>query len=363
MKLLWISRYRGNLNGYRPEGEILIDLSRMGIDITFMGIADDSYLQRIRDHGIHVVPFRPARHKLDWRAMRAIRTELKRERYDIVQAFQGAAIACLLMASFGIPVKVVAYRGQTGNIYRHDPYSYLTMLHPRLDAIICVAQSVEDDLRQRVWHADRPKLTTIYKGHDLAWYDYQKSDRAALNIPDDAFILGFAANIRPRKGIHVLIEASYYLPKELNLHILLMGHGTDKKAILDECGKTPYADRFHCLGFREDVMNLVAMCDATTLPTTKREGFSRSIVESQAMAIPAIVSNTGGNAEIVADGETGLVVPPRDAKALAAAIVTLYQDRQRARDMGQQARQRIHRCFSHEQTVTQYFDFYHSLLN
>ena len=57
MRVLWISRYQGNLNGYRPEGEILIDLKRAGLDIDFMGFGDEIYIQRIRDHGIPVTHF------------------------------------------------------------------------------------------------------------------------------------------------------------------------------------------------------------------------------------------------------------------------------------------------------------------
>lgn len=363
MKLLWISRYQGNLNGYRPEGEILIDLKKAGIDVTFMGVADEAYLERIRAHDIPVIDFEPAKSKLDWHAVGQIRQQLKAGHYDIAHAFQGKTIACLLTASLGLPVKVIAYRGETGNIFRHDPTSYLTMLHPRLDGITCVAKAIEEDLRKRVWRKSKPLLTTIYKGHDLDWYDYQAAPRSRLDIPEDAFVLGFAANIRPRKGIHVLIEAANYLPKDANIHILLMGHGTDNEEIKALCQQTPLADRFHCLGFRKDVVELVAMCDATTLPTTKREGFSRSIVESQAMEVPAIVSDTGGNAEIVLHEHTGLVVPPGDVKALAAAITRLYEHREWTAEMGKNARQRIGHCFSHQQTVQQYLAFYEQVLS
>lgn len=362
MKLLWISRYVGNLNGYRPEGEILIDLKKAGVDVTFMGHADQSYLDRIEQHGITVVPYQTPDSKLSLTAIKQIRAELKRGQYDLVHAFQGKTISAMLIAAIGIKVKTVAYRGQTGNIFRHDPSSYLTMLSPRLDAITCVAKAIEDDLRLRVWNQNKPNITTIYKGHNVEWYQRTPKDRAEMGIPEDAFVLGFSANVRPRKGIHVLIEAANYLPKDANIHILLMGHGTDGEEIRKLCDETHLGAQLHTLGFRRDIIELTSMCDATTLPTTKREGFSRSIVESQSMEIPAVVSDTGGNAEIVADGETGYVVPPSDAKALAEAIEKLYSDRELCRQFGKNARQRIATHFNHDLTVERYMAFYRELL-
>ena len=341
MRVLWISRYKGNLNGYRPEGEILIDLKRAGVEIDFMGFGDEPYLARIRDHGIDIIPFITPTKKFDFSAIRNIRAQLKSRAYDVAMAFQGKSIAALLMASIGIPVKTVAYRGQTGNIFRYDPISYLTMLHPRLDGIICVAKAIEDDLRLRVWSETRPKITTAYKGHDVNWYERKSVDlHERLGIPMGAFVLGFAANVRPRKGLPVLIDAVRFLPEEANIHILLMGSGTDGENIKKQAAATGRGDKLHCLGFRRDVIELISSCDATVLPTLKREGLSRSIIESMALEIPVIASDTGGNAELVKDAETGYVVPPGDPQALATAIAAMANDRDATVDMGKKSKKK-----------------------
>jgi glycosyltransferase involved in cell wall biosynthesis len=363
MRVLWISRYKGNLNGYRPEGEILIDLKRAGVDIDFMGFGDESYLARIREHDINIIPFVTPNRKVDVSAIRAIRGQLKTKQYDVAMAFQGKSVAALMMAAIGLQVKTVAYRGQTGNIYKYDPTSYLTMLHPRLDGIVCVAKAIEDDLHLRVWSKTRPKITTIYKGHDVNWYSRKPVDLGErLGIPADAFVLGFAANVRPRKGLPVLLEAAKYLPAEANIHILLMGSGTDGEAVKDKAVATGHGTNIHCLGFRKDVIELISSCDATVLPTLKREGFSRSIVESMALEIPVIASDTGGNAELVKNGETGLVVPPGDPQALANAISTMANDRQGVAEMGKRSRVRIKEYFDHEQAVVGYRAFFEEMV-
>jgi glycosyltransferase involved in cell wall biosynthesis len=359
MRVLWISRYKGNLNGYRPEGEILIDLKRAGVDIDFMGFGDESYLTRIREHDINVIPFVTPDKKLDLSAIRAIRAQLKSKQYDVAMAFQGKSVAALLMAAIGLKVKTIAYRGQTGNIFRYDPTSYLTMLHPRLDGIVCVAKAIEEDLRLRLWGKARPKITTVYKGHDVNWYARQAVDlEERLGIPHGAFVLGFAANVRPRKGLPVLIESVKHLPEKANIHILLMGDGTDGDAVKAKAAATGWGDRLHCLGFRKDIIELISSCDATVLPTLKREGLSRSIIESMALEIPVIASDTGGNAELVADGETGYVVKPGDAKGLADAINAMASNREATVGMGKKSRQRIAQHFNHEQAVEGYKDFF-----
>jgi glycosyltransferase involved in cell wall biosynthesis len=333
------------------------------VDVEFMGFGDEPYLARIREHGIDVIPFVTPDKKMDLSAIRAIRGQLKSKPYDVAMAFQGKSVAALLIAAIGLQVKTIAYRGQTGNIFRYDPTSYLTMLNPRLDGIVCVAKAIEDDLHLRTWGEARPKITTIYKGHDVNWYTRKPVDLAErLGIPKGAFVLGFAANVRPRKGLPVLIDSVKHLPETANIHILLMGDGTDGAAVKAKAAATGWGDRLHCLGFRKDIIELISSCDATVLPTLKREGLSRSIIESMALEIPVIASDTGGNAELVADGETGYVVKPGDAKGLAEAIDAMASNREATVEMGKKSRQRIAQHFNHEQAVDGYRKFFEGLI-
>ena len=87
------------------------------------------------------------------------------------------------------------------------------------------------------------------------------------------------------------------------------------------------------------------------------------MIESMAMEIPVIASDTGGNAELVADGETGYVVPPGDARALAHAIQKMATDSDRTTEMGKQSRMRIAEYFNHEQAVVGYKKFFEGLIS
>src|SRR5690606_17850887 len=112
-------------------------------------------------------------------------------------------------------VKVVAYRGIVGNVSLLSPVSWLRNLNPRIDRIVCVAEAIRRhflDLRLLGYRLPPEKFITIYKGHDPAWYRGSPADLTEFSIPPDAFVVGCVANMRPRKGVEVLVRAFGLLP-------------------------------------------------------------------------------------------------------------------------------------------------------
>ncbi len=202
---------------------------------------------------------------------------------------------------------------------------------------------------------------TIHKGHKLEWYTETPANLAEFGIGADAFVIGCTANYRPRKGIDFLIEAFDALPADIPAHLLLVGR-MDAAALTRRIERSPVGHRIHRAGFRTDAPRLSAACDVFCMPSTKREGLARSIIEAMAYRVPPIVTDSGGSPELVVDGVSGIVVPPRDAGAIAAAIETLYRDPERRRRMGEAARQRIGRDFRNEDTVRKTIALYRELV-
>src|SRR5690606_37222508 len=99
----------------------------------------------------------------------------------------------------------------------------------------------------------------------------------------------------------------------------------------------------------------------TVLPTTKREGLARAVVEAMAYGRPAVISDSGGNAELVADGESGFVVPVNDPQALAEGIVKLWDDPALRARFGAEARRRIRDIFNVEQGTAKTLQVYREL--
>ena len=360
MRLLCISSHDDTLNSVRPEAELFIGLAKHGIDVTVMTEGDSVYVPMMREAGIRVIDH-ACRRKISLQSIRAIRRQLQRDSTDIVYAFNNKAICNANIAAIGLPVKVVTYRGQTGNIHRLDPSCYLTHLNPGVARVICVANAVRDDLRQQHPHPER--VITVYKGHDLDWYRDEPASLAEFGIGRDAFVVACVANNRPRKGIPVLVEASYSLPVEANIHILLIGAGMDEEKLQKAIAASPMRERIHCLGHRADAPAIVAACHASVLPSLKREGLPKTVIESMAYGVTPIVSDTGGSAELVVDGVSGIVVAPGAARDIAAAIRYLYENPTERALMGKRARDRIHTHFNVRQSVAQTAEQLQSLLD
>lgn len=356
MRILCITSQRASVTNVRPEAQIFIGLQQLGCTVTVMTEPDSQYLPIMQAAGITVVPLAISG-KFDRRARQAISAQLPYQ--DIVYAFNNNAIANALGAARQATAKFVTYRGQTGNISRWDPFAYLTHLHPRVDCIVCVADAVRQSLVPHLRHPE--KAVTIYKGHDLGWYnDVAPAELSSLGLSDSDIAVLCVSNYRPRKGIEALIRSFDGLPA--NIHLLLVGKGTDHPRLQRLARNHLEASRFHPLGYRSEVLPLTAAADIAVLPALRREGLPKSIIEAMACGIATVVTDTGGNAELVADQQTGLVVPANNSDALAAAILALASDSEKRAAMGRAGRQRIDRHFNVRETVTQTYQLFSRLL-
>jgi glycosyltransferase involved in cell wall biosynthesis len=359
MRLLCLSSHSDVLNSVRPEAEIFIGLARAGVQVTVLTQGNSVYAEKMRAAGITVIDFVPGS-KFSFSAIRFIRRQLRERAIDIVYAFNNKAIANTAFAAIGLRVKLVTYRGQTGNISRWDPAAYLTHLHPRVDYIICVSRATRDDLRPQV---RRPEsVVAIYKGHDLAWYTDQPADLSGFGIPPGAFVVVSVANNRPRKGVPTFIAAAGMVAPEIPTWWLLVGSGMDDPKVRELVANSPARERIVLAGHRTDAPAIVAACQVSVLASLKREGLPKTVIEAMVYGVPPIISDTGGSAELVVDGESGIVVQPGDSLAIARAVEGLYLDPALRQSMGRAARNRINEHFNVNQTVEQHHEFFRSIL-
>ena len=323
MRLLVITSHSDTLNSIRPEAEMFIGLQRSGVDVTVMAEGNSVYADRMQSNGIRIIDFVP-KSKISISAIRRIRNEIQRGAYDVVYGFNSKAIANSAMAALGLSIGVVTNRGQTGGINRWDPSCYLTHLHPRVDLVLCVADAVRDSVRAEHPHPER--IATVYKGYNPSWYSTDAAERTQFGIPPESFVVGCVANNRPCKGLSILVESAVYLPDGAPIHFVLVGANMDATGLTQQIEASPWRNKFHVLGFRNDAPSLMAACDTTVLPSIKPEGLPKTVIESMVYGVPPIVTDTGGSPELVLDGDCGIVVPKGDAKAIADAITRLWRD-------------------------------------
>ena len=337
----------------RAEAATFAGLQRAGCEVVVYCAPECPYIERLEDAGVRVEPLAiRARHDAD--AVRRLRAELGAHAYDVVYLLHNRAVSNGLSAVKGFAKpKVVCYRGIVGNVSPLNPMSWRRYLNPRVDRVVCVADAVRRyfvDMRFLGLRLPARKFVTIYKGHDLAWYDDQPADLTAFGVPAGAFVIGCVANMRPRKGIEVLVEAFGRLPPQADAHLLLVGRmeGARLGAAIEA---NPNRAKIHRVGFQKNAPAIIAACAVSVLPTLRREGLPKTVIEAMAYGVPVVVTSAGGSAELVVDGESGLVVAPGDAAALAAAIERLRTEPALRERLGHAARQRIDAHFNTRTTV------------
>jgi glycosyltransferase involved in cell wall biosynthesis len=344
--------------GERPEARLFPELAARGIQVDLLCDTSSPYFDPLKAAGFPMTHMK-MKARLDFAAIKTIRHLLKTGTYDIVHAFNSRALSNSLIASTGISVKIIGYCGTMGHLRSWDPSSYLAVLNPTVDRIVCISKAVR--LYLESMGVPKSRLTQIYKGHDPAWF--KAAPRASLSefgIPDDAVVIGCIANMRPIKGVPILIEAVRRLAPHLPIHLLLVGQNGDAE-VNKLVGNSAIRERIHLAGFRMDAPQLMGACDLFVMPTLKNEGFSKAVVEAMCMGVTCIVSAVGGMVELVEQDKTGKIIPPGNPAALANAIETYAGNSVLRKQHGQNGLQRIVDHFSFSKMVDETIQLYESL--
>lgn len=159
-------------------------------------------------------------------------------------------------------------------------------------------------------------------------------------------VIGTIARLSPAKGHPTLLEAFQQVRRRHpEARLLIVGDGPEKPALIRQAYALGIQDAVSITGFVERTAVPLSVMDLFVLPSL-REAFGLAIVEAMAMAKPVVASSVGGIRVVVRRGETGLLVPPRDSAALAAAIGRLLDDPAEAQRMGQAGRRRFEQRFT-----------------
>lgn len=182
--------------------------------------------------------------------------------------------------------------------------------------------------------------------------------RKELNIKEGEIIVGFIASFAPRKGHEFLIDALQESIKEFSsIKLLLVGRGALKNRIAEMVQEKGLSEHVLFLGLRQDVPDIISLFDIYIQPSLA-EAFSISITEAMAMGVPCIVTDVGGNREIIGNDGCGILIPPRDSGALKDAIVNLAQDATLREKIGKEAAERITKVFNPQRYINSLEELY-----
>ena len=234
-----------------------------------------------------------------------------------------------------------------------------------IDACICMTDEIQNHCRAQDLRARR--LLTVYDGIDCAAFapGGGAAIRRELGIPSAAPVVGIVGHLQEWKGQHIVVEAVARARRRVpDLRCLVVGgvhrRGADYASRLRERIAAPdLVGHVVLTGARDDVPACLDAMDVVIHASVVAEPFGRVLIEAMALGRPVIAPREGGPLAIVADGETGLLVAPRDPDALADAIVALVEDPARRAAMGRAARERVDRVFDirhHVRAIEELFD-------
>ncbi|MFT6128238.1 MAG: glycosyltransferase involved in cell wall biosynthesis, partial [Flavobacteriaceae bacterium] len=252
MKILIIPNRGRSYNAVRPEAECYIGLAKLGHDITIMTSMTNAYIEEYKKFNITIIELTSLK-KHSWAVIKKIHQYIKQHDIDIVYATESKGIPNAAFGCIGTKAKMIAYRGTSGGMYKTDPSNYLCMLHPRINGVICVSSPVTFNVKNKVRKSIKSNVKTIYKGHDLAWYQEPAIDLSLLGSDNKYFNILCIGSPRHHKGTHILLEAAKELNDIVDLKIILVGDKLQREPFITQIKNSGMSESIIQPGFRNDV--------------------------------------------------------------------------------------------------------------
>ncbi len=289
---------------------------------------------------------------------------IREEKIDIVQTtlFYADVIGTYAARLAGVP-HIISWEAVT------QPYSFKHLMAYRLASkwfarSVAVSHAIERQVRfaRRVpaW-----KTATIQYGVDLNRFTVRKSHalRKELGFSGGEKLIGTVARLTEQKGHVYLLEA---IPAILNSHpdarFLFFGDGPLAGQLQRQAESLNVVHAVRFMGFRQDIPEVLRGLDLFVLPSLY-EGLPNVVLEAMASGLPVVATAVDGTPEAVEHGKTGLLVPPRNERALSEAVCSLLDTPGLPGQMGHSGRKRVETCFSLTGQVNQFVQLYDSLLS
>ena len=363
MRVLQLLVSTGLGGGPRQVWDLVRRLPREEFEVVVAGPRDGVYFERFL--GLGVQTFALPLDRLGPAALSETVRLLRDLSIDVVHSHgKGAGFHGRLAAwRAGVPA-VHTFHGI------HDRYPaparalYLALerwLARRSHTVIHLSASQEAEARG-LGLAPPGRSVTIVNGVDVAELDATLArspiTREKLGLGRDHLVLGSVARFDPVKRLDLLVRALARLAaREPRARLVLVGGGGEEERIRRLVRATGLGDRVVFTGWLEDAARVGPALDLSVSASLK-EGLPLSLVEAMAARLAVVASDVPGHRDVVADGETGMLVPSGDPEALAAAAASLLADPERRRGMGEAGRARVRREFTAEAMVAKTADVY-----
>jgi len=307
-------------------------------------------LLRRAAEGLDLIPLAP-RHEFDvtsaWKLSRVIR----RERPHIVHAHDphGVAMASMALALLGARAPALVASRRVDFLLKQNAFS--RWKHRQVRCFLCASEAIRQMLLDQGIEPER--LATVHEGVDLPHVlaapplDVHQE----FWLPRGAPIVGNVAALAPHKGQRYLVDAArIVVGVEPDARFVVLGEGELRSSLEHQIRAMGLEKHVLLPGFRLDVLSLIKGFDLFVMSSVT-EGLGTSLLDAMACSRAIVATRVGGIPEVVDDGVSGLLVEPRDAHALAEAILTLLRDPARRRAMGAAGFARVEARFTADRMV------------
>ncbi|MBI4303187.1 MAG: glycosyltransferase [Chloroflexi bacterium] len=312
------------------------------------------------------------KHKYDFSCLFKVSDVIRRMKVDVVQPFLTPATFFGLLPALwcGTPVKIATERLASGRRtgVRFGFRFYLVvedLLSRSADWVIANSEAGKEYLIHRGISPRRARV--IYNGLNLSRLSARKEAvdevRRRLGVSSEGKVVGMMARLFPQKRHAVFLQAAAIVTRWFpETKFALVGDGPLRSNLESLAQELGLSRNVVFLGEQREVGPYVSAFDIAVM-TSETEGCSNSILEAMALGKPVVATDVGGNRELINNGETGVLVTPGDAEAVASAIGVLLRDQQATEAMGRRARECVVRRFSVESMVSQYQALYEESLD
>jgi glycosyltransferase involved in cell wall biosynthesis len=288
---------------------------------------------------------------------------LRRERPDLFHAHMSSPVACKWGLAAAVAARVPAVLGtvQVGGYEPPDRSAYwqLRALARGVDRYLAVSRDIARELVEQLGWPEE-KIEVSYNPVDLRRVEVAAPPglREQLGAGGARPLVLTPARLDAQKGHRFLFEAIAQVPDAV---FALAGEGPEREPLEALAAQLGIGERVRFLGRREDVPQLLAACDVFALPSLY-EGSSLAVLEAMAAGAPVVSSAIGGTDELIEDDSSGLLVPPGDSEALAAALRRLLGDPELRESLAARARERVERDLTRERMAARVTGVYRELL-
>ncbi len=347
MSLFHIDAGREWRGGQRQSLLLVRELVRRGYPVQFIVQPHSPLHEKALAENL---PVWPLRMRSEFGLVAALRLARRMKKKGCVLAHfhdaHGASVGSAAAGLAGVPLRVIARRVDfplKKNFLSRRKY------FRKVDAVIAISEGVKRVLVQS--GLDPARVSVVPSGIDFSVHktglprDYLHKE---CGFEPGDYLVGIVAQLEDHKGHRYLIEAANILKeKTRKVKIVVVGEGSLRMELTKQAQPLNVKDLVYFMGFRADIPRILASLDLFVL-SSHLEGLGSSIMDAMACRLPVVATRTGGIPELVKNGETGLLVPPRNPEALAEAILTLYRDKRQAARLAQAGYDFIHERFSAE---------------